>query len=468
MKRKFICIIFTLVLLIASFFSIKIFAEGNDIKIEEFNYISSDSAYKETISEMSLRSATGLDNIMAKPMTKIVNDRYNDIEYKEEVRDNIIYRYDTKDNKMIGMRELNYDSNSPKISEQLAKQKIQEKYENNNFPKDYKLKYIDYDEDDNLWEAKYEKEIDGIKNPYQGVKLKYDSGKDKLVYYRIFDQEPIIRNSKKEVDKNFLKKNEMTYVSLIKNQNKDIKDFRLKPDEAISTYVKPNSWFSNKATEYGESKEVIKAWKVPCDNGLEVLVDNSTGNIIGGDALKYAEALSCNTSLDIVPANTKKATPAMHWAFEKLKYRTFSRAGDATTYILKDWIHRGGPQYGFYITTHGGVNNGQVFFRDSDRKDWYPSDIKGNWDFVFINACHSKANETMANAFKIYNGSSKKAYLGWKVEVRASAAEKFTQRFADRIGNAPIQRIAKEVAEGMAEYVPIRFTGDKGWYGYAR
>ena len=154
--------------------------------------------------------------------------------------------------------------------------------------------------------------------------------------------------------------------------------------------------------------------------------------------------------------------------YTRLGYKAFGRSKDATTSILRDWIWRGGPQYAFYFSGHGGVENGECRFKDKSGYIWTPSDIKGNWDFVFIDACSSRANDTLANAFKIYNSSRNKAYLGWNQKVGWLEAARFTRNFAQKLGTKPIQRLAKEIAENMPEYVPIRFTGDRNWYGRAR
>ena len=465
MKRKLFYLIFALALIIISFFSIKSFAKEDGIKIEEFNYISSQDLQKEAVSEISSKEQLKLKNGFSLN-DKIYSDKANGVKYKQKIQNGNVYKYDIKNNELLEYRE-DYTKLTPKpINEKEAKEKISKKYIENKLPAEYKMSYIEYDEDDYLWEAKYEKEIDGVKNQYQGIKLKYSPSEDRIVFFRKFNQKPLTRSGK--IDKEFIRRNEKTYINLIKSRINNKNEFKLKVDEAKLTYKKPNSWFSYKAKELAEAEEVLRAWDVECTNGIHVYIDESTGNIIAGDSFKYAEALSSNSTLSKISAPAHQSVPAMHWAFEKLKYRTFSRLDDATTYILKDWIYRGGPQYGFYISTHGGFSNNEAYFFDSDDKSWHPSDIKGNWDFVFIDACHSKDNESLASAFKIYSGSSKKAYLGWKNTVEVWPAEKFVKAFTNRVGDAPIQRIAKEVAEGMPEDVPIRFTGDKGWYGYAR
>lgn len=401
--------------------------------------------------------------------TEIKIDRNNDFE-KEEV-ENVIER-EEKTNHLLPNRitaRINKKVQGPKkpSDKKIVEQKIKVAYEKMNFPKEYKLSYIDYDEDEQEWEAKFEEEKDGIKNIYKGIKLKYSELEDKIVFYKKFNQE--VKQTKQNITKEFLKQNEGKYIELMKKEFSKLKEQNIKFDieNAKLEYIKPNTLMRSDIKGIKQVNKIIKAWKVEYIKNYYVYIDAENGNIIGGDYTKYAEALAASTGQmdDNLDA---KGTYDMTNAFSRLGYRSFSRVNDATTYILRDWIWRGGPQYAFYFSGHGNAEDGQCKFIDKNEYWWKPSDIRGNWDFVFIDACSSKANDTLANAFKIYNGSKKKAYLGWKVNVKQFASAKFTERFAARLGTKPIQGLAKEIAENMAEYVPIRFTGDRSWYGRAR
>ena len=392
-------------------------------------------------------------------------------------RNNNFEDFNLKDDKEIEKNKINIKNYEiikksiqgpiKKGDEKEVKNKIEKAYKKMKFPKEYSLSYIEYDEEEQEWLAKFEEEIEGIKNIYKGIKLRYSELEDRIVFYKEFNED--VKKTKMNISKDFIKKNESKYIELIKNEKKEYlnQDLKLNINEAKLEYIKPNTIMRNDIKGYKEIKDIIKVWKVEYKKNYFIYIDIENGNIVGGSYKKYAEALSTTTGG--TGAQDLYSAVNMYNAFNKLGYRSFMRPLEATTYILRDWIWRGGPQYAFYFSGHGDfTNDGRCVFLDMNKKWWKPSDIKGNWDFVFIDSCFSKANDTLANAFRIYNSSRRKAYLGWKREVDGQAAAKFIERFTARIGTAPIQKIAADVGNNMAEYVPIRFTGDRSWYGYAR
>ena len=392
-------------------------------------------------------------------------------------RNNNFEDFNLKDDKEIEKNKINIKNYEiikksiqgpiKKGDEKEVKNKIEKAYKKMKFPKEYSLSYIEYDEEEQEWLAKFEEEIEGIKNIYKGIKLRYSELEDRIVFYKEFNED--VKKTKMNISKDFIKKNESKYIELIKNEKKEYlnQDLKLNINEAKLEYIKPNTIMRNDIKGYKEIKDIIKVWKVEYKKNYFIYIDIENGNIVGGSYKKYAEALSTTTGG--TGAQDLYSAVNMYNAFNKLGYRSFMRPLEATTYILRDWIWRGGPQYAFYFSGHGDfTNDGRCVFLDMNKKWWKPSDIKGNWDFVFIDSCFSKANDTLANAFRIYNSSRRKAYLGWKREVDGQAAAKFIERFTARIGTAPIQKIAADVGNNMAEYAPIRFTGDRSWYGYAR
>lgn len=391
-------------------------------------------------------------------------------------RNNNFEDFNLKDEKEIEKNKINIKNyeiikksiHGPikKGDEKEVKNKIENAYKKMRFPKEYSLSYIEYDEEEQEWQAKFEEEIEGIKNIYKGIKLRYSELEDRIVFYKEFNED--VKKTKMNINKDFIKKNESKYIELIKNEKKEYlnQDLKLNINEAKLEYIKPNTIMRNDIKGYKEVKNIIKVWKVEYKKNYFIYIDIENGNIVGGTYKKYAESLSTTTGG--TGGEDLYSVVNMYNAFNKLGYRSFMRPLEATTYILKDWIWRGGPQYAFYFSGHGKLKNGKCVFQDMNEKIWWPSDIKGNWDFVFIDACWSKANDTLANAFRIYNSSRRKAYLGWKRKVDGPVASKFVERFTARIGTAPIQKIAADVGNNMAEYAPIRFTGDRSWYGYAR
>lgn len=450
-NKKLIVLLITIIAISISFVNVY----AREVKIEEYDYINEE--LENRIFERSIDDK------------KYIKDSINEVEYYIETKNNIEYTYEKYSNNLIGYNELR-EGRQKTITEERAKNRIREEYLKLKFPKEYELRYLEYNDTTYTWDAKYEEKVDGIFNEFKGIKLKFSPFFNKIVQYRMFNQNIKEENKISNITKEDLKKDINDYKELLEKLKRDenIK-INIKIDEAEEEYIKPNNFFIKNKKELLKSKEIIKVFKVPVTQNSLMYINTNTGNIIGGDEKKYAEALSSSIG-EFGDLDTENVQNMVN-VFQKLGYKTYSRLNDATTFILKDWIHRGGAQYGFYISTHGACNintNDKVVFKDMSGKLWYPEDIKGNWDFVFIDACSSKANDTMANGFKIYNGSKKKAYLGWKTSVSAIAAKDFVYKFSLKVGSAPIQKIAADVANNMPTYVPIRFTGDKGWYGYAR
>ena len=360
-------------------------------------------------------------------------------------RNNNFEDFNLKDEKEIEKNKINIRNREiikksiqgpiKKGDEKEVRNKIEKAYKKMRFPKEYSLSYIEYDEEEQEWQAKFEEEIEGIKNIYKGIKLRYSELEDRIVFYKEFNED--VKKTKMNINKDFIKKNESKYIELIKNEKKEYlnQDLKLNINEAKLEYIKPNTIMRNDIKGYKEVKNIIKVWKVEYKKNYFIYIDIENGNIVGGTYEKYAESLSTTTGG--TGGEDLYSVVNMYNAFNKLGYRSFMRPLEATTYILKDWIWRGGPQYAFYFSGHGKLKNGKCVFQDMNEKIWWPS-------------------------------SRRKAYLGWKRKVDGPVASKFVERFTAKIGTAPIQKIAADVGNNMAEYAPIRFTGDRSWYGYAR
>lgn len=142
---------------------------------------------------------------------------------------------------------------------------------------------------------------------------------------------------------------------------------------------------------------------------------------------------------------------------------------DGTNGIMS-YIRQSSNNYGFYISTHGDFweDSQECYFQDYAGNRIWPSEIRGNWHFVFIDACWSKKNDSLVNAFNIT--SSSRAYLGWYGEPGARDTRDFCDYFWNTYVNTmPIQRAAQKAAVDVpgSGTTPIRFSGDTSWYGRA-
>ena len=286
----------------------------------------------------------------------------------------------------------------------------------------------------------------------------YDNNKNKIIGLSKYN------NETKEYNKSEIKKNKEEYEKIIKKIKSKNETVNLNINEAKEQYNHPNNYFEHDKKELKEEENIRRTWEIPINEKEIAYIDSETGKIIGGTQKLYAEALASDAGH--FPVYDQNSRNAMINVFNKLNYFTYQ--GDANNANVNYWINNGNNHYAFYIKTHGGNNNGQCFFITKEKQAIYPSNIRGNWDFVFIDACNSKDNDSLANGFRIYNGSSKKAYLGFRGTVWTDASTEFVQEFNNRVGRQTIQSAARDAAVGMVKQAPIRFTGDRGWYGYAR
>ena len=84
--------------------------------------------------------------------------------------------------------------------------------------------------------------------------------------------------------------------------------------------------------------------------------------------------------------------------------------------------------YGLYIDCHGSTTtlatNSQTILTTNQ--------VKGNWHFVFLDACSTAANSNWPNAFKINSSYSKRAFFGWTTSVYTDKSMIFVDIFGLR------------------------------------
>ena len=132
---------------------------------------------------------------------------------------------------------------------------------------------------------------------------------------------------------------------------------------------------------------------------------------------------------------------------------------------IKDYLKNNSRAYAFYFTGHG--SNSALGFKYNGRI--YPSDVTGNWHFVFLDACSTAADATWANAFKI-NGYSNRAFLGWSKSIRWAPGHEFAEKFWPRVnGKVSIRQAAVDAAADVPGEgtTPIKFYGDRSYTGKA-
>lgn len=157
--------------------------------------------------------------------------------------------------------------------------------------------------------------------------------------------------------------------------------------------------------------------------------------------------------------------------FRKLGYNLTTVNG-ANLYVMTNsnqtvlnYITGSGNNYGLYVSSHGGTGWFSMQLNGSTKI--YPSDIKGNWHFVFLDSCRSLANGDFASAFKTTSAYSNRAILGWYKDVTTGASAEFWPHFYSFAGTESLRDCALDAASNCVADTPIRFYGDSSWNGYA-
>ena len=150
-----------------------------------------------------------------------------------------------------------------------------------------------------------------------------------------------------------------------------------------------------------------------------------------------------------------------------LGYNATSSSYTTSTMItdVRNYLSALGNEYAFYFTGHG--NTTVLGFKTNG---WIrTSDVRGNWHFVFLDACSTAVNTGWANAFKIH-GYSNRAYLGWNGTIRWSYGYWFAEAFWPLVdGTNTIRQSAVDAAALVpgAGTTPIKFYGDLSYTGEA-
>lgn len=214
-------------------------------------------------------------------ITEIVEDNnYNTESYLYTDNQNYEIQLDTEDLSVVRILSLdiNYNISNEDTTKEEALEYVTKVYNSLNLDSSYNLVYLEKF-DDTLWEANYQKEYDGIYNPYESVKIIFSPIEQKIASLKVF---------KLEYDNQ--------QESIISEENaKSIFSDKFSSLDAISdeqvtaelVLTRPNNLLDDNR-EYGSkalfNNEIKKAWKVTNSDGITAFVDVETGNVIGGDS----------------------------------------------------------------------------------------------------------------------------------------------------------------------------------------
>lgn len=134
---------------------------------------------------------------------------------------------------------------------------------------------------------------------------------------------------------------------------------------------------------------------------------------------------------------------------------------------VMNYINSSGNNYGFYLKCH--ANSSLLAIVSGNSSSYiYPSDISGNWHFVFLDGCSTAASSNFASAFHTV-GYSSRGFLGWYTTVYTDKAYAFSQVFWNQVGTNTVRDAALTAAASVpgSGTTPIKYYGDTSYHGWA-
>ena len=301
---------------------------------------------------------------------------------------------------------------------------------------------------------------DNIINPYDSLTIRVDGLTGEIVTINRFDD---------EFDTNEINISETT----AKNIALKTKDNFSKVTSCQIGYVKPNFFWKDTNKIYEDVKMVRLVYDIMIDDIYKVYIDTKTGENIGGDIIK-----ATNNARAYAYSGFKYSTESRNLANTYLKKLGYSSSSVGINNTFKSnpvlsFVQNDTKAYGLYIDCHGSTTtlatNSQTILTTNQ--------VKGNWHFVFLDACSTAANSNWPNAFKINSSYSKRAFFGWTTSVYTDKSYDFCRYFWPETTNRNHSNNVRDAAVWAADQVPnnsdgsastpIRFYGDRSYNGRA-
>lgn len=322
--------------------------------------------------------------------------------------------------------------------------------------------------DKQLWNFVWMKQYDnGLLNPMESVKATVNKNTMELEYLRRFDipvkasELVLSEENAVEIASDLIQKlgtGEITGTSL--------------------AYFCPNYFWDE--GEYEQADFVRLCYRIDVDDHYIIYIDAETGRNLGGTEVQSERAGSFSQTDTYYESGTKTRILVSN-AFARLGWTPVeSLSTDNGTNLrtkVLDYVQNKSDAYAFYFRGHGRSPSSRAGARLSIKvgNDYsgilYPSEVKGNWHFVYLDACDTADDDTWAKAFKITNSSVNRGFLGYK----GSAYIHYTALFADNFWNLLPSKTVRAAAIAAANEVPnlndgtkttpIRFYGDYSYRG---
>ena len=243
---------------------------------------------------------------------------------------------------------------------------------------------------------------------------------------------------------------------------------------ATLTTFRPNFYWEENGP-YEEADFIRLAWQVVVERNTYIMIDAETGEILGGDQMLGTDGARAMT---VVPTfyKAEERTTAATNAFKRLGYVQPYACQPYTGWVNKQdimWVLNHSSLYGLFLSCHGvyDANNNFANQLTADGS-WYlsPSEVTGNWHFVFIAACGSSSTPAFPAAFKT-GGFEGRCFVGYNISTPTETSYQFIIRFCSKLGSMPVIDAVvaardETLAAGYRECDP-GFWGDMKYYGTA-
>lgn len=173
-------------------------------------------------------------------------------------------------NNLIGIysKEINSLKTKSISDKDFAREVITKKYNELNLPSEYELVYLEK-LDDEIWEADFQKNYNGIYNKYEAVKTFFIPENDEIVALTVFNE------GHDSVDVQTTKEDAITTAA---------NSLNLDSSEIVSaslTMEKANNFYNESNTD----SSIHTSWVLQSSDNSIVYVDATENTVIGGDSI---------------------------------------------------------------------------------------------------------------------------------------------------------------------------------------
>lgn len=388
-------------------------------------------------------------------LTKISYTYDNDVVYESKFNNGAVVSFDKNmefvaysnfDNAQSDNDSITLSNKNNSIIDSLKKQ-----FDIDN---SYKLEVVEDNGDTKYYWSKIG--YDGVINPYDSLTVRIDDLTGEILTVKKF-------NDLYTTEQINISKENAENIAL------NVKDDFNKITSCEMSYEEPNFFWTDTDKTYNTVDIVRLVYNIIIDDIYKVYVDAETGEVIGGEIIKATNnARSCRytgfTYSDKSQTLAYTYLAKLGYSCSKINFSSRFTSNPLISFVQDDL-----KAYGLYIDCHGSTTK----LSTGSQTILTTNQVKGNWHFVFLDACSTAANANWPNAFKINSSYSKRAFLGWSTTVTVGNAYKFCSYFWPETYNKNHSNNIRDAAVWAADQVPgsgttpIRFYGDRTYNGRA-